>query len=163
MSKRLVLVDVQGDLLDKTVDECKKLGALEVITLVYDLSTYKNCRLTISTFKKVDNGFREVIEKSIAVLGGIDIVLFNHVLMTNNFAENLTYGEVERSVSVNLLSHIYLSNLTIPHLKQSKGHICAVASIGGRKLRQHTLFYLKLLKAIYQYQDSAFIAPQNME
>jgi short-subunit dehydrogenase len=78
----------------------------------------------------VDCGW--LVEKTVQAFGGIDVVIHNAgITMWSRFDALVDLEVIERIMAVNYHAPVRLTALTLPHLKQSKGLLVAVASIAG--------------------------------
>ncbi len=78
-------------------------------------------------------GIREVVDRSFAALGRIDMVVSNAGYGLFGAAEELTDAQVEHIVATNLVGSIALIRATLPHLRaQGGGRIIQVSSYGGQ-------------------------------
>ncbi len=90
------------------------------------------------------------IEKTVERFGRID-VLVNNVGAGIRFAdfENYTKEEIERGVSVNLMTVLYACKVVIPYMKKQKsGHIINVSSILGKLSRSGFAIYSASKQAV---------------
>lgn len=75
----------------------------------------------------------EVVDRSFAALGRIDVVVSNAGYGLFGAAEELTDTQVEHIVATNLVGAIQLIRATLPHLRaQSGGRIVQISSYGGQ-------------------------------
>jgi NAD(P)-dependent dehydrogenase (short-subunit alcohol dehydrogenase family) len=76
---------------------------------------------------------REVVERSFARLGRIDVIVSNAGYGLFGAAEELTDKQVEQIVATNLVGSIQLIRAALPHLRtQSGGRIIQISSYGGQ-------------------------------
>lgn len=79
---------------------------------------------------EVDCGW--LVETTLQNFGGVDIVIHNAgITMWSRFDAVADLEIFERLMQVNYLAPVRLTSLALPHLKQSKGLLVAVASIAG--------------------------------
>jgi short-subunit dehydrogenase len=79
---------------------------------------------------EVDCGW--LVETTLQHFGGVDIVIHNAgITMWSRFDAVSDLEIFERLVQVNYLAPVRLTSLALPHLKQSKGLLVAVASLAG--------------------------------
>jgi short-subunit dehydrogenase len=114
---RVALAARDAARLEELVRECRGRGA-EALAVPTDIAN------------EVDCGW--LVETTLQNFGGIDIVIHNAgITMWSRFDELQDLSIFERILEVNYLAPVRLTSLTLPHLKQSKGLIVAVASIAG--------------------------------
>ncbi len=76
---------------------------------------------------------REVVERSFARLGRIDVVISNAGYGLFGAAEELTDKQVEHIVATNLVGPIQLIRAALPHLRQQGGgRIIQISTYGGQ-------------------------------
>jgi len=79
---------------------------------------------------EVDCGW--LVETTLQNFGGIDVVIHNAgITMWSRFDAVADFEIFERIMQVNYLAPVRLTSLALPHLKQSRGLLVAVASIAG--------------------------------
>lgn len=76
---------------------------------------------------------REVVERSFARLGRIDVIISNAGYGLFGAAEELTDRQVDHMVATNLVGSIQLIRAALPHLRaQGGGRIIQISSYGGQ-------------------------------
>ena len=76
---------------------------------------------------------REVVERSFAQLGRIDVIISNAGYGLFGAAEELTDKQVEHIIATNLVGSIQLIRAALPHLRaQGGGRIIQISSYGGQ-------------------------------
>jgi NAD(P)-dependent dehydrogenase (short-subunit alcohol dehydrogenase family) len=76
---------------------------------------------------------REVVDRAIAQLGRIDVVISNAGYGLFGAAEELTDQQVDRMIDTNLTGSIQLIRSALPHLRaQGGGRIIQISSYGGQ-------------------------------
>ena len=76
---------------------------------------------------------RDVVDRSFAELGRIDVIVSNAGYGLFGAAEELSDGQVEHIVATNLVGSIQLIRAALPHLRaQSGGRIIQISSYGGQ-------------------------------
>jgi meso-butanediol dehydrogenase/(S,S)-butanediol dehydrogenase/diacetyl reductase len=77
------------------------------------------------------NAATDLVTKTVAALGGIDILLNIAGIMTWGRLEETSVAAWQRTLDVNLSGPFYLTQAAIPELRRSRGVIVNVASVGG--------------------------------
>jgi short-subunit dehydrogenase len=114
---RLALAARDAARLEELARECRARGG-EAIAVPTDVTN------------EVDCGW--LIEQSLQSLGGIDVLVHNAgITMWSRFDAIADLEIFERVMQVNYLAPVRLTSLALPHLRQSKGLIVAVASLAG--------------------------------
>jgi NAD(P)-dependent dehydrogenase (short-subunit alcohol dehydrogenase family) len=76
---------------------------------------------------------REVVERSFARLGRIDVIISNAGYGLFGAAEELTDNQVEHIIATNLAGPIHLIRAALPHLRaQGSGRVIRISSYGGQ-------------------------------
>ena len=76
---------------------------------------------------------REVVDRSFAELGRIDVIVSNAGYGLFGAAEELSDEQVERIIDTNLLGSIALIRAALPHLRaQGGGRVIQISSYGGQ-------------------------------
>jgi short-subunit dehydrogenase len=114
---RLALVARSADRLESLATECRAAGA-QVVTLSVDLAT--------------PGVSPALIERVVAALGGLDVLVNNAGITMWSRLEDLTdLAILERLLRVNYLAAAELTAAALPALRASRGLIVAVASVAG--------------------------------
>lgn len=93
-------------------DECRKLGAAEVMVEKLNLAD--------------DNCLHLTVRNVIAKFGKIDILINNAGILSQKPFLEKTFGEIEEQINTNLEGPIKLTKLCLPHLKEG------IVNIGSR-------------------------------
>jgi short-subunit dehydrogenase len=115
---RVALAARDRDRLDSLVRECRQRGAGEAIAIPTDVTNAQDCEW--------------LVEKTVKSFGGVDVVVHNAgVTMWSRFDALGDLSIFETLLRVNYLGPVHLTAQALPHLKQSKGLLVAVASLAG--------------------------------
>ena len=114
---RLALAARDRQRLESLAQECRGRGG-EARALPTDITNSQDCEW--------------LVNETVAAFGGIDTVVHNAgITMWSRFDALSDLSIFERIMEVNYLAPVRLTSLTLPHLKQSKGLLVAVASLAG--------------------------------
>jgi len=114
---RLVLAARDRQRLESLAQECRAKGG-EARALPTDVTNQQDCEW--------------LVEETVKAYGGIDAVVHNAgITMWSRFDSLQDLSIFERIMEVNYLAPVKLTALALPHLKQSKGLLVAVASLAG--------------------------------
>jgi len=114
---RIVLAARDASRLETLARECRAAGA-EAHAVPTDVANAQDCEWLIA--------------ESMRALGGIDVLVNNAgITMWSRFDALADLEVFERLLEVNYLAPVRLTSLALPHLKQSKGLMVAVASLAG--------------------------------
>jgi short-subunit dehydrogenase len=114
---RLALAARDRDRLESLVQECRLRGG-EAIAVPTDIANEQDCDW--------------LVQEAVKSFGGLDVVVHNAgVTMWSRFDALKDFEIFETLLRVNYLGPVHLTAHALPHLKQSKGLIVAVASLAG--------------------------------
>jgi short-subunit dehydrogenase len=114
---RLVIAARDASRLESLARECRAAGG-EAFAVPTDVANAQDCEWLVGEAMKS--------------LGGIDVVIHNAgITMWSRFDAVADLEIFERLLEVNYLAPVRLTALSLPHLKESKGLIVAVASLAG--------------------------------
>jgi short-subunit dehydrogenase len=103
--------------LEEVATECRARGATAVV---------------VPTDVSVEDECRRMVERTVESLGGLDALVNNAgISMIARFDELADLSVFERLMRVNYLGCVYPTYYALPHLKQSRGQVVAVASLAG--------------------------------
>ncbi|MBI2768772.1 MAG: SDR family oxidoreductase [Burkholderiales bacterium] len=115
----LVLAARSRDKLAAVAAECEALGAKR-LAVAMDVSVEPQCR--------------ELIAEAVREFGGIDALVNNAGVSAQALFSDVTAQDLhwyEDLMKVNLWGSVWCTHAALPHLKKSRGHIVAVASLAG--------------------------------
>ncbi len=123
LGANIVITARREQRLQQVIEKCRELGNEE--------GKYYHISLDMSD-KEAPLKLVKYAEK---VLGGVDIVVLNHVLPYNfgnwlGSPENIT--ELERTFTVNFNAYVNIASQAMRHLELSRGSIIVVSSLCGR-------------------------------
>ena len=114
---RLALNARSAARLEETARDCAALGA-EVVALPGDVAQRPDCQ--------------RLVAETLARFGRLDVLVNNAgITMWSRFDAVVDFEVFERLLAVNYLGAVWLTAAALPHLKQSRGLIVAIASIAG--------------------------------
>jgi short-subunit dehydrogenase len=114
---RLALAARDRDRLESLTQECRGRGG-DALAVPTDVTNQQDLEWLVA--------------ETLKTFGGIDTVVHNAgITMWSRFDALADLSIFERIMEVNYLAPVRLTALTLPHLKQSRGLIVAVASLSG--------------------------------
>jgi short-subunit dehydrogenase len=114
---RLVLAARDASRLETLARECRAAGG-EAHAVPTDVANAQDCEWLIA--------------EAMRALGGIDVLVNNAgITMWSRFDALTDLDVFERLLEVNYLAPVRLTSLALPHLKESRGLMVAVASLAG--------------------------------
>lgn len=140
----LVLIARKKAALEHVAARCLELGATRVDIFVADMG--------------VESAVEEAITGAIATLGGIDVLVLNHLYPYFASWLNHTHAEamqqLKSSLAVNVVSYISAATLALPHLLESQGSIIVVSSATGKVGAPYVAPYSASKHALHGFFDS---------
>jgi short-subunit dehydrogenase len=103
--------------LETLAQECRARGG-EARALPTDVTSQQDCEW--------------LVNETVTAFGGIDVLVHNAgITMWSRFDALTDFSIFERIMEVNYFAPVRLTALALPHLKQSRGLLVAVASLAG--------------------------------
>ncbi|XP_067668736.1 uncharacterized oxidoreductase MexAM1_META1p0182-like [Haliotis asinina] len=102
--------------LEEVVKDCKKAGCQDVLTNVGDI--------TQDAFRKT------LVESTKKKFGKIDILVNNAGIATLCPLQASTKDQYDRTMAINLEAPLFLTQLAVPHLIESKGNVINISTAG---------------------------------
>ncbi|KXA91392.1 short-chain dehydrogenase [candidate division MSBL1 archaeon SCGC-AAA259A05] len=102
----------------------------------YDVET-----LAIRTDVRKEKQVRRMVEKTMEQFGSLDIVVNNAGLSRGGGVENMTTEEYKTMMETNTDGMFYTTRESLPHLKESGGHLIYIGSIAGQYPRPFNPVY----------------------
>jgi dehydrogenase/reductase SDR family member 7B len=115
---RLVISARNDDKLKSISNELTSLG-IEVLTVKTDVSLETDCR--------------NLIEKTIAKYGRIDVLINNAGISMRALFEQVDLNVIRQLMNTNFWGTVYCSKFALPYLLESKGSLVGVSSVAGYK------------------------------
>src|SRR5512143_2770919 len=115
---RVAIVARRADRLQELVGECQRLGA-RALAIPADVADEAQCR--------------QLVEKTVAAFGGIDMLINNAGMAASAlFGDYPDLRLFKHTVDVNFYGAVYCTYYALPYLKERRGRIVAVSSLGGK-------------------------------
>src|SRR5499433_2510069 len=106
------------NVLAEAAASCRSLGA-KVLAVPTDVAIAEQCRC--------------LIDRTVAELGGIDVLINNAGISTGaRFDETTDLSLFERVMQVNYLGAVYCTHFALPSLKARAGLLVAISSLAGK-------------------------------
>jgi short-subunit dehydrogenase len=113
---KLVIVSRNSEGLEEVKNSLTARGC-EVLSVAGDISDESTCS--------------EIVNKTIAKFGKIDILINNAGISGKAGVEEGNTIVFRKQIEVNLLGSFYITRYALPHLKASKGNVIFVSSLAG--------------------------------
>ena len=137
---KVVIAARRADRLEQLAAECRALGA-EVLAVPTDVADESQCK--------------SLIEKTVEHFGRLDMLINNAGLAASAALEDFPNLDLfKHTVDVNLYGTVYCTYYALPHLKQTKGRIVAVSSLGGKAALPYNTPYCTSKYGMHGFFDS---------
>ena len=137
---RAVIAARRAERLEDVAEECRARGG-EVLVVPTDVSAEAQCKA--------------LIEKTIDRFGRLDMLINNAGLAVLARLEDYTDLQLFRqTIDVNFYGAVYCTYHALPHLKQSRGRIVAISSLGGKAPAPCNSPYIASKFAMHGFFDS---------
>ncbi len=108
----------RADRLEQLAEECRQAGG-QALAMPTDIVDERQCRV--------------LVEKTIAAFGTIDMLINNAGMAASAlFADYPDLRLFKQTVDVNFYGAVYCTYYALPYLKEQRGRIVAVSSLGGK-------------------------------
>lgn len=137
---KVVLAARRAERLEQLATECRAQSA-GVLAVPTDVADEAQCQ--------------SLIEQTVAHYGRIDMVINNAGLAALALLEDFPDLHLfEQTVNVNFYGAVYCSYYALPYLKQSKGRIVAISSIGGKAAMPYNTPYIASKYALHGFYEA---------
>ncbi|MFP3042315.1 SDR family oxidoreductase [Treponema primitia] len=116
---RVVLVDMNGEKLQASVNELNALGGAEAFPIVCDVSD--------------ESAIEKMLKTTVEHFGQLDVIVNGAGILSATKIPDIKRSEWDKILSVNLSGAFFIIQKALPYLKSSKApRIINIASVGGR-------------------------------
>ncbi|MBU2610224.1 MAG: SDR family oxidoreductase [Chloroflexi bacterium] len=130
----------RAERLEQVAAECRALGG-EVLVVPTDVSDEAQCKT--------------LVEKTIEKFGRLDLLINNAGLAASAlFDEFPDLHLFRQTMDVNFYGAVHCTYYALPHLKQSRGHVVAISSLGGKAALPYNTPYCASKYAIHGFYDA---------
>jgi NAD(P)-dependent dehydrogenase (short-subunit alcohol dehydrogenase family) len=128
------------DRLEQVAGECRRMGA-GALAVPTDVSQEDQCRA--------------LVERSVAAFGRLDLLVCNAGIAATALLEEFTdLSLFRKTVDTNLYGAIFCTYYALPHLKQARGRIVAVSSLGGKTAIPYNTPYCASKYGMHGFYDA---------
>ena len=108
---------------------------------------------------------KEAYQATVNECGDIDILINNAGIITSNKTFDLqTEDEILRTMKINTIAPMFVARAMLPDmLKRNRGHICTIASAGGKLSNPKMSVYAASKWGVIGWSDSVRIELQEMK
>ncbi len=137
---RVAIAARRTERLEQVAAECRTAGA-EVLAVPTDVSDEAQCKA--------------LVEKTVAAFGRLDMLINNAGLAASAlFDEFPDLSLFRHTLDVNLYGAVNCTYYALSHLKQSKGRIVAISSMGGKSAIPYNTPYCASKYGLHGFYDS---------
>lgn len=137
---KVALAARRGERLEEAAAECRQRGG-EALVVPTDITDEAQCK--------------SLVEKTIAAFGRLDMLINNAgVAVTTLFDQLPDLRLFKYAVDVNFFSGVYCTYYALPYLKQSRGRIVAISSMGGKAAIPFNSPYIASKYALHGFYES---------
>ena len=130
----------RAERLEQVAADCRALGA-EVLVVPTDVADEAQCKA--------------LVEKTVAAFGRLDMLINNAGLAASALFDEFPDLSLFRHVmDVNFYGAVYCSYYALPYLKQTKGRIVAISSLGGKAAIPYNTPYCASKYGLHGFYDS---------
>jgi short-subunit dehydrogenase len=137
---KVVLAARRADRLEQVAAECRQAGG-EALVVPTDVTDEAQCRA--------------LVEKTIERFGRLDLLVNNAGLAVIALLEDFSdLGLFKHTMDVNFYGAVHCTYYALPHLKQTRGRIVAISSLGGKAALPYNTPYIASKFAMHGFFDS---------
>jgi short-subunit dehydrogenase len=130
----------RAERLGEVAAECRALGA-EVLVVPTDVSDEAQCKA--------------LIEKTVETFGRLDMLINNAGMAASALLDEFPDLHLfKKTVAINFCGTVYCTYYALPHLKQSRGRLVAVSSLGGKSAIPYNTAYCSSKHALHGFFDA---------
>jgi short-subunit dehydrogenase len=137
---KVALAARRADLLEEVAAECRQRGG-EALVVPTDVSDEAQCQA--------------LVQKTVAAFGKLDMLINNAGLAASaQFEDFPDLHLFKHTMDVNFYGAVYCTYYAIPHLKQTRGRIVAISSLGGKAALPYNTPYISSKFALHGFCDT---------
>src|SRR5512139_1017772 len=130
----------RAERLEEVAAECQKLGG-EALVVPTDVTDEAQCKA--------------LVEKTIAAFGRLDMLINNAGLAVSTlFDEFPDLHLFKHTMDVNFYGAVHCTYYALPSLKQTKGRVVAISSLGGKAALPYNSPYIASKYAMHGFYDT---------
>ena len=130
----------RAERLEQVAADCRQRGG-EVLVVPTDVSDESQCK--------------SLVEKTVAAFGKLDMLVNNAGLAASALFDEFPDLHLFRhTMDVNFYGAVHCTYYALPHLKQTKGRIVAMSSMGGKAALPYNTPYISSKYAMHGFYDA---------
>ena len=137
---KVVIAARRAERLEKIAESCRMFCG-EVVVVTTDVSDEAQCK--------------RLIEKTIATFGRLDMLINNAGMAASALLDDFPdLCLFKHTMDVNFYGTVYCTYYALPYLKQTRGRLVAVSSLGGKAAIPYNTPYCSSKYALHGFYDS---------
>ena len=137
---KVAIVARRAERLEQVAAECRRLEG-EALVVPTDVTNEAQCKA--------------LVEKTIEAFGRLDMLINNAGLAVSAlFDEFPDLHLFKHTMDVNFYGAVYCTYYALPHLKQTKGRVVAISSLGGKAALPYNAPYIASKYALHGFYDT---------
>ncbi len=137
---KVVIAARRVERLEKVAEECRARGG-ETLAVATDVSNEGQCQA--------------LVEKSVEKFGRLDMLINNAGLAVSAFFDEFPdLNLFKHTMNVNFYGAVHCTYYALPYLKQNKGRIVAISSVGGKAAIPYNTPYISSKYALQGFFDA---------
>lgn len=137
---KVVLAARRAELLEQVAVECRQLGG-DTLAVPTDVSDENQCK--------------GLVEKTMEKFGRLDMLINNAGMAATALLEDFPNLQLfKHTMEVNFYGAVHCTYYALPYLKQTRGRIVAVSSLGGKAALPYNTPYISSKYALHGFCDS---------
>jgi short-subunit dehydrogenase len=137
---KVIIAARRAERLELVATECRQQGG-DVLVVPTDVSDELQCK--------------ELVEKAVEKFGRLDLLINNAGLAVTALLEDFPNLDLFRhTMNVNFYGAVHCTYYAIPYLKQSRGRIVAISSLGGKAALPYNTPYIASKYAMHGFYDA---------
>lgn len=137
---KVTLAARRAERLEQLAIECRQRGG-EVLVVPTDITNETQCKT--------------LVEKTIAAFGRLDMLINNAGMAVVALFDQLPDLHLFKyTVDVNFIGSVHCTYYALPYLKQSRGRIVAISSMGGKAAIPYNTLYIASKYALHGFYES---------
>ncbi len=137
---RVTIAARRADRLEQLAEECRSTGG-QALAFPTDVADESRCKV--------------LVEKTVQAFGGIDMLINNAGMAASGlFTDFSDLSLFKRTMNVNFYGAVYCTYYALPYLRQRRGRIVAVSSLGGKVTVPYNTPYCSSKFAMHGFYES---------
>ena len=93
----------------------------------------------------IEDNCRELVGKTVDTFKRLDVLVANAGILSAGRLENMKMEDYDKVMNVNCRSVVFMNQLVIPHLAETKGNIVNVSSAAGLRAVNSSFYNIMIM------------------